>query len=71
MEPLLTLDTSMVALYLLITLAVGLARGRGTTTMKQYVLGDHKRCTTGALIATLLATLVGGATTIGQAEKIL
>ncbi|MEM7589269.1 MAG: sodium:solute symporter family protein, partial [Myxococcota bacterium] len=70
MSNLLTLDFAIVAIYLLVTLAVGLYYGKGITTMKQYVIGDRKRYSTGVLVATLFATLVGGGSTIGQSERV-
>ncbi|MEM7495237.1 MAG: sodium:solute symporter family protein, partial [Myxococcota bacterium] len=67
-----TLDTAIVAAYLLITLIIGLRAGRGITTMQDYVIGTSgvKTYGTPVLVATLFATEVGGGSTIGLSEKI-
>ncbi len=63
-------DTIVVVLYFCATLLVGIVTGRGVATVRQYVLGNRKHYNTWALSAALFATVVGGATTIGQASKI-
>ncbi|MEM7589557.1 MAG: ATP-binding protein [Myxococcota bacterium] len=70
MSHLLTLDNAIVALYLLVTLVVGLYYGRGIKTMKDYVIGDRKRYSTTVLVAAVFATVLGGAGTLGLAEKV-
>ncbi|MEM7495713.1 MAG: hypothetical protein AAF471_06215, partial [Myxococcota bacterium] len=69
MSHLLTIDTAVVAFYLLITLIIGIRAGRGITTMQQYTIGDPKSHTTFIVVAAIFATEVGGGSTIGTAEK--
>ncbi|MEM7589120.1 MAG: sodium:solute symporter family protein [Myxococcota bacterium] len=63
-------DAAVVALYFCTTLLIGLFTSRGISTVQQYVLGDRKQYSTWTLSVALFATVVGGATTIGQASKI-
>ena len=67
MSNLLTLDFAVVAVYLLVTLVVGLYYGKGIKTMKQYVIGDRRRYSTSVLVAAVFATGVGGGSTVGTA----
>ncbi|MEM7589485.1 MAG: sodium:solute symporter family protein, partial [Myxococcota bacterium] len=71
MSQLLSVDFAIVAVYLVFTLVVGIRAGKGITTMKQYAIGDRKRYGTAVLVATLAATVIGGASTIGLVEKIV
>ncbi|MEM7495458.1 MAG: hypothetical protein AAF471_04840, partial [Myxococcota bacterium] len=70
MSQLFTIDFAIVAAYLLITLIVGIHFGRGITTMREYVIGGYRRYSVVILVATLLATRVGGGATFGSSEKI-
>ncbi|MEM7495134.1 MAG: sodium:solute symporter family protein, partial [Myxococcota bacterium] len=67
-----TLDTAIVAAYLLITLIIGLRAGRGIKTMQDYVIGTSgvKTYGTPVLVAALIATQIGGGSTVGLSEKI-
>ena len=67
-----TLDTAIVAGYLLITLVIGLRAGRGIKTMQDYVIGTSgtQRYGTPVLVAAFVATGIGGGSTVGESEKI-
>ena len=69
-ERLLTLDFAVVALYLLVTLIVGIVKGRGVKTMEQFAIGDKERYGTTILVATLFASLMGGGSIVGLSEKV-
>ncbi|MEM7494777.1 MAG: ATP-binding protein [Myxococcota bacterium] len=59
-DRLLTLDFGVVALYLLVTLIVGIVKGRGVKTMEHFAIGHKERYGTAILVATLFATEKGG-----------
>lgn len=63
------LDYIIVLIYLLITLVVGFWQGSGVRTLRDYATANLNY-TTFAIIATLSATLIGGGTTFGVAEKV-
>ncbi|MCP5369849.1 MAG: hypothetical protein H6909_04095 [Rickettsiaceae bacterium] len=52
-------DILIVIIFLLTTLVIGLGYGRSIKNIRDYALGDRK-FSTGALIATLVATWIGG-----------
>ena len=62
-------DLIIVVGFLLFVLAVGIYKGRGIKTMVQYSVGN-RNFPTSVLVATIFATLVGGGSTIGLAEKV-
>lgn len=53
------IDITIVVLFLLSTLIIGLGHGRSVTNIKEYALGG-RNFSTGALVATLVATVLGG-----------
>ncbi len=53
------LDIAIVVGFLLLNLGVGLYKSKGVTTIKEYALGD-KNFTTATIIATIIATWIGG-----------
>ncbi|PCJ27581.1 MAG: hypothetical protein COA94_03815 [Rickettsiales bacterium] len=53
------IDAIIVVGFLIATLVVGLGHGRSITTIKGYALGG-RNFSTGALVATLVATWIGG-----------
>ncbi|MEM7589897.1 MAG: sodium:solute symporter family protein, partial [Myxococcota bacterium] len=63
------IDLGIIAAYLVITLVVGLYYGRKTDSFKDFAVGD-RNLGTFALFATMFATVVGGASTIGISEKV-
>lgn len=52
-------DFVFFCLFLAVTLAIGVWNGRNVYNIKQYALGD-KNFSTGALVATIVATWIGG-----------
>lgn len=62
-------DFLIVISYLIITLVIGYYAGRKIKTAKEYILSD-KPYSTPIIIATFLATLIGGGHTSGTASKI-
>ena len=62
------LDIVIIGAFLLLILAVGVYKGRNITSMKDFAIGSQEYATP-VLVATIFATMVGGATTIGFAEK--
>jgi Na+/proline symporter/signal transduction histidine kinase/CheY-like chemotaxis protein len=63
------IDIVIVGIYLIATLVIGIWKGRGVRSMKEYAVGN-KDYATFVLVATILATLIGGSSTIGTIEKI-
>ncbi|MCG8340332.1 MAG: hypothetical protein MI674_03600, partial [Cytophagales bacterium] len=59
-----TLDHVIVYLFLLATLLVGWYVGRKNKTIDDYALG-RRTFSTSVLVMTFVATMLGGATTIG------
>ena len=53
------LDIAIVVGFLIVTLVVGLGHGKGIKNIKDYALGG-RNFSTGALVATLVATWIGG-----------
>lgn len=64
-----SLDYFIVGLYLLVTLLVGFWKGAGLKNLRDYAVANVNY-TTFAIVATLCATLMGGGTTFGIAEKV-
>ncbi|MEM7495690.1 MAG: sodium:solute symporter family protein, partial [Myxococcota bacterium] len=69
-DRLLTLDFGVVALYLLVTLIVGIVKGRGVKTMEQFAIGPLDRYATVVLVATLLSSRFGGTATVGVSGRV-
>lgn len=63
------IDIVIVALYLVITLALGLWQGKGIKSMRDYTV-SHRNYSTFVIVATLAASWFGGGSTIGKIEKI-
>ncbi|MEQ9116443.1 MAG: ATP-binding protein [Rickettsiales bacterium] len=63
------LDYLVVSIYLLVTLTVGFWKGSGLKSLKDYAVANV-HYSTFAIVATLCATLMGGGTTFGIAEKV-
>jgi SSS family solute:Na+ symporter len=61
-------DTLIVGLYLVVTLAIGIWSGRSIKTFRGYAINDRSTSTI-ALCLTIAATGIGGGSTIGVAEK--
>ena len=53
------IDVIVFITFLFITLIIGIWNGRNINSIKQYALGD-KKFSTGALVATIVATWIGG-----------
>ena len=64
-----SIDLTIIVLYLLVTLAVGLYQGRKISSMKDYAIADRNYATP-VMVAAVFATWVGGESTLGMAEKI-
>ena len=62
------LDLSIIGVYLLITLAVGIWYGRKVDSMKEYAIGSRDYVTA-IIVMTMLATAFGGGSTLGTAQK--
>lgn len=62
------IDTVLVYLFLLFLLAVGIYKGHKIQSMKEFAVGQ-KNYATPVMAATLFASLMGGASTIGMTEK--
>lgn len=62
------IDTILVYAFLLFILFVGIYKGRKITSMKEFAIGK-KNYATPVMAATIFATLIGGASTIGMTEK--
>lgn len=69
LDHLLNIDNLVVYAYLLITLVMGLYVGRNVKSMKDYAIAN-KIYSSPILIVTLLATIMGGTSTIGIAENV-
>lgn len=63
------LDNVIIVAYLLITLVVGLYCGRNTKTMYDFAVAG-KSVPSSVLVATTLATVIGGGSTLGLTEKV-
>ena len=64
------IDLMIVGIYLLVTLVVGIKSGLGSSkSMKDYALGG-KNFTTTSIIATIVATKVGGNSVMGLIKEI-
>jgi len=66
---LLNIDSFIVLGYLLLTLIVGIYKGRNIKNIKEYAVGDYTFSTT-TLVATITATFLGGGSMIGVTEKV-
>ena len=55
------IDIAIVIVFLVVTLVIGLGYGSKVRTIEQYALGD-RNFSTGALIATIVASWIGGGT---------
>jgi solute:Na+ symporter, SSS family len=62
------IDITIVAIYLIITLIVGIWKGRNIKSMQEYAVAD-RNYPVPILVATIAATWYGGGDTIGVAEK--
>ena len=63
------LDYSIVGLYLLVVLGLGLYAGRNITTMSQFAVSKRQYSSI-IIFATLSASFIGGGFTTGNAEKV-
>ncbi|MBO7537296.1 MAG: sodium:solute symporter family protein [Alphaproteobacteria bacterium] len=63
------IDSVIVVLYLVITLAVGIFAGRNVKNMKDFSV-SAKIFPTSVLVSTIFATWMGGGDTIGVSEKV-
>ncbi len=63
------LDIFIIISFLAVTLILGIYYSRNIKTMREYSIGD-RRYNTPILVATLFATLIGGGSTLGIAEKV-
>lgn len=66
---LLNFDIGLVLFYLLLTLGIGVYKGWGVKTLKDFSIGKSEYSNI-ALIATITATWIGGASTIGVIEGV-
>ncbi|AZL16163.1 sodium:solute symporter family protein [Rickettsiales endosymbiont of Stachyamoeba lipophora] len=65
----LNIDNLIVIAYLLVTLVVGIYKGRNIKTFKEYAIGDYK-FSNSALVATITATWLDAAAVIGTHERV-
>lgn len=63
------IDVAIVAIYLIVTLIVGIWVGRGVSTFKDYAVAD-RNFSTPLLIATMFATNIGAGATVGIAGEV-
>lgn len=63
------IDTILVYVFLFFILFVGIYKGRKIQSMKEFAVGQ-KNYATPVMAATLFATLIGGASTLGMTEKV-
>ncbi|TDG94184.1 sodium:solute symporter family transporter [Cardinium endosymbiont of Culicoides punctatus] len=59
----------MAGAFLLFTLAAGIYFGKKTTSLKEYAVG-HKNFATATLVATVLATIIGGGGLIRNVQQV-
>ncbi|MEM7494870.1 MAG: hypothetical protein AAF471_01740, partial [Myxococcota bacterium] len=62
------MDLGIVCVYLLSVLVIGVYFGRKVDTMQGYAIGERNYVTATLVMATF-ATIIGGGSTIGDAEK--
>lgn len=62
------IDITIVAIFLLTTLIIGLGHGRRVTNIKEYALGN-RNFSTGALVATLVASYASGSAFFSDLER--
>lgn len=63
------IDIIIIALYLSVTLAIGIYAGRNINTIRDFAIGDRNYSDV-IMISTIFATWVGGGLTFGVSEKI-
>lgn len=63
------IDFTIVAVYLLVTLGVGIYKGRNVSTVREYAVAD-RTYSTAVMVATITATMIDAASTMGLTEKI-
>tara|TARA_B100001248_G_scaffold262537_1_gene259243 strand:+ start:10577 stop:11995 length:1419 start_codon:yes stop_codon:yes gene_type:complete len=63
------IDISIIALYLLATLFVGIWTGRNIKNIQDYAV-SHRNYSAATIVATLTATMIGGGSTFGVAGKV-
>lgn len=64
-----SIDFTIVVLYLIFTLAIGLWKGKNVKNIREYSVAN-KSFPTLVLMATIFATLIGGGATLGVIEQI-
>ena len=64
------IDFTLVAIYLVVVLVVGIVKGRNVKTVKQYAIAD-RNYTTAILVASLGATFMDGGSIMGLTEKVI
>lgn len=62
------IDLIIIGAYLLITLVVGIYKGRGVTTVREFAVSD-KTYTTPIIVATIFTTLLGDGSTMGLTAR--
>jgi SSS family solute:Na+ symporter len=62
------MDLAIVAVYLVVTLVLGIWSGRQVWTIREFAV-DPGRTSSLAMYATIYATYIGGGSTMGMAEK--
>lgn len=63
------IDVSIIISYLILSLIVGFVKGRNVKTMKDFSIASQSYSTP-VLMATIIATNIGGSATIGNTQKI-
>lgn len=63
------MDNYIVISYLILVLFIGIAAGRNTKSIRDYILAN-RRYTTPILLATIVATSIGAGHTIGSVSRI-
>lgn len=64
-----TVDIFIVVIFLIITLILGLYTGSKLKSLKDFAIA-HRNYSTPIMVATLFATVIGGGSTFGVAEKV-
>ncbi len=62
------IDIGMVALYLAATLLIGILKGQGVKSLKEYAI-SKREFSLPVLVSTIAATLIGGGSSMGLATK--
>jgi SSS family solute:Na+ symporter len=62
------IDSIIISVYLVVTIAIGIYAGRGVKTMRDFAIAS-KTYPTSIMVATITATLIGGESILGISEE--